>query len=177
ESGRKNPDSMRFTPGDGNGRACLEKSEKMWASQYPRRKIMFNPSQGKSLPSGHSHPLDGEALDEIGVVIMARLLCRFLFAWALLGGVPWLLTDTDIVSAQDAKKEDPLADFRTVETAITTRISKAAPVTTVQPGYLGIHVINGDGERVVIAHLQADSPAAKAGVKEGDVLTAIAGQA
>ncbi|HYT87259.1 MAG TPA: M6 family metalloprotease domain-containing protein [Gemmataceae bacterium] len=108
---------------------------------------------------------------------MARSLCRLLFALALLGGVPWLLTGPDLASAQDVKKADPLADFRTVETAITARISKAAPAATAQPAYLGIHVSNGDGDRVIVAHLQADSPAVRAGVKEGDILTQIAGQA
>jgi immune inhibitor A len=70
-----------------------------------------------------------------------------------------------------------LSDYRTVEQAITTRISKASPAHASVPGYLGIHVIGNNVGKLVIGQVEADSPAAKAGLKEGDQVVKVASRA
>jgi M6 family metalloprotease-like protein len=69
-----------------------------------------------------------------------------------------------------------LSEYRTVETAITTRISMAAPPTGAQPAYLGIHVRPGAGGELVVEQVEGGSPAAKAGLQPGDVVVAVAGR-
>src|SRR5262245_37549560 len=98
---------------------------------------------------------------------MSRSLLRLVSGLTFLGALCGALASPGLVSAQkpEAGAED-LSDFRTVETAITTKISKAAPAAVTQPGYLGVHVAPDKQGRLVVAHLQADSPAAKAGLQE-----------
>src|SRR4051794_27857068 len=74
-----------------------------------------------------------------------------------------------------------LKEFRTAATAITTRISRTAPETDRLRGYLGIHPrAPGTGSRpggqVVVAQVEADSPAEKAGLRTGDLLREVAGR-
>jgi M6 family metalloprotease-like protein len=66
-------------------------------------------------------------------------------------------------------------EFRTVETAITTRVSAAAPSTPRQPAYLGVHAEPKDGHLVVL-QVEAGSPAERAGIQVGDIVRAAAGQ-
>ncbi len=71
---------------------------------------------------------------------------------------------------------DPdLSDFRTVENAVTTRISRAAPEPT-QPAYLGVNLDADADGRAVVAQVDPFSPAARAGLAAGDVLTALDGK-
>ncbi|MCI0461418.1 MAG: M6 family metalloprotease domain-containing protein [Gemmataceae bacterium] len=100
---------------------------------------------------------------------MTCALVRLVVALGLLAGAPWLLD----VRGQE---KDELADFRTVETAITARISKASPGAAPRPGFLGIHVAPDGEGRVKIDHVHPDSPAARAGLQEGDLLARVAGQ-
>jgi len=69
-----------------------------------------------------------------------------------------------------------LAEYRTVEKAITTRISRAAPAAVGQTGYLGVQVALEKG-KVVVVEAEPLSPAAKAGVQRGDGLVSLDGQA
>jgi len=78
------------------------------------------------------------------------------------------------VSAQTAPPD--LAEFRTVENAITTRISKAPAAAVGQVGYLGIHVAPGDQGKLAVTEIAAGSPAARAGLLRGDLLLRIDGQ-
>jgi M6 family metalloprotease-like protein len=81
-------------------------------------------------------------------------------------------------AAGDGVKTDDLTDYKTVETAITAKIAKSAPVpTSSQPSYLGVHAQTDDQGRLLVAHVEDDSPAAKAGLQKGDVLIKLAGQA
>src|SRR5271166_5130208 len=101
---------------------------------------------------------------------MARSLYRVLVGFAFLPAILWLPPGSEQVSAQQpAAVADDLAEFRTVESAITAQISKAAPIATVHPGYLGLHVAPTDSG-VTVAHVQVDSPAARAGLQQGDLL-------
>ena len=75
-----------------------------------------------------------------------------------------------------APTQPDLSEFRTVENAVTTRISRAAPETT-QPAYLGVNLDADKDGRAVVAQLDPNSPAAKAGIAVGDVLTEVDGKA
>lgn len=69
-----------------------------------------------------------------------------------------------------------LADYRTVDTAITSLAGKVAATTARQPSYLGIVVApNGDG-KLAIAEVALDSPASRAGLKKGDLIAKVAGR-
>ncbi|HVS36238.1 MAG TPA: M6 family metalloprotease domain-containing protein [Gemmataceae bacterium] len=79
--------------------------------------------------------------------------------------------------AKPEKKSDApnLADFKTVETAATTRISLAAPSAQGEPGFLGVQVEAAANGAVVVADVQPDSPAAQADLQNGDVITTMGG--
>ena len=68
-----------------------------------------------------------------------------------------------------------LSEFRTVDTAVTTHISRAAPQAA-QPAYLGVNLDADKNGRAYVAQVDPDSPAAKAGLKTGDVLTELDGK-
>lgn len=72
-------------------------------------------------------------------------------------------------------QEPDLSEFRTVDTAITTRISNASPTPKQPklPGYLGAHVILKQNGQLTIADLATGSPALKAGLRIGDVIMKI----
>jgi M6 family metalloprotease-like protein len=72
--------------------------------------------------------------------------------------------------------EPALADFRTTETAITTRVSKAGPTGGAQSGYLGIHVTPDSQGKLIVSEVAVDSPAARLGIQPGDVLTHLDGK-
>ncbi len=64
-----------------------------------------------------------------------------------------------------------LAEYRTVDSALTTSIAPSvsgglAP----QPAYLGVQVSLQPEMRLLIEHVEPDSPAAKAGIKPGQIL-------
>lgn len=61
-----------------------------------------------------------------------------------------------------------VSDHVTVDRAITTAIKKAE-ATQAGTGYLGI-AVSADGAKTIVTDVQPTSPAARAGLKEGDVL-------
>jgi M6 family metalloprotease-like protein len=63
-----------------------------------------------------------------------------------------------------------LEGFRTVETAIPAKIAKDTRSESARPGYLGVHLAPG---KLVVQRVGVDSPAARAGVQAGDILTAV----
>jgi M6 family metalloprotease-like protein len=80
------------------------------------------------------------------------------------------------LSAEPPKPASPdLSEFKTVETAVTTRISRSAHAGAQAP-YLGLLVeADADGQ-LKVAAVEPDSPAAKAGLRKDDVLSTAAGQ-
>jgi M6 family metalloprotease-like protein len=70
-----------------------------------------------------------------------------------------------------------LSEFHTVDNAVTTHISKAAPnAVAAQPAYLGVNLDVGL-KGAVVAQVEADSPAARAGLQVGDVVRTVDGKA
>ena len=66
--------------------------------------------------------------------------------------------------------------YRTVEKAITAKIN-ASSASREHTGYLGVTVVRNDKGLPVVDDVQPDSPAAKAGLKKGDVFTQVGEQA
>jgi M6 family metalloprotease-like protein len=62
------------------------------------------------------------------------------------------------------------SEFRTVETAITTKIVKGKTGAPPQPAYLGVQVETAPGGAVQVIEVAPESPAAAGGLKKGDVL-------
>jgi M6 family metalloprotease-like protein len=105
---------------------------------------------------------------------------RWLLAPAVVLLTGWLLAGADPTPKtppQEGKNLPDLSGFRTVDKAVTTTISLAAPTAPTQPAYLGVHLDPDKGGRLVVAHVESDSPAAAAGVKQGDVIQKVAGEA
>lgn len=70
-----------------------------------------------------------------------------------------------------------LSEFKTVDNAITTKIRKLPTKATGSPGYLGVAVSSETGGKVVVADVEANSPAARAGLKTGDAIVKVDGKA
>ncbi len=114
---------------------------------------------------------------------MSRL-ARFLLILSFSLTCSWGFCDEPdsqlVINSKDPRVVDAglpdLSEFRTVDTAVTTRISRAAPEGVIsQPGYLGVH-LEATPEGLVVRDVEADSPADKMGLRRGDILLALAGQ-
>lgn len=67
--------------------------------------------------------------------------------------------------------------YRTVATALTTKISTDESSSGTQTGYLGAAVMHDSKGRLVVEEVQLDSPGARAGLQKGDVVTHVSGHA
>lgn len=65
-----------------------------------------------------------------------------------------------------------LAGFRTVHTALTTRISNPPPKSTTQTGFLGI-ATSTDKSGLFVVEVAEDSPAMRAGIQPGDIIIVV----
>ncbi len=68
-----------------------------------------------------------------------------------------------------------LSGYRTVAQAITTKVRKERAVRMGQPGYLGVEAAPVRNGHPVVEDVDPDSPAAKAGLRRGDVLVRVNG--
>lgn len=82
------------------------------------------------------------------------------------------------VSAEDSNPASDLPDYRTTATAITAKLKRQATSSQPsQPGYLGVFAEADKDGRVVVENVAANSPAAKAGMAAGDIITRLGEEA
>src|SRR6185295_9102216 len=73
--------------------------------------------------------------------------------------------------APTAEPPPAMPEFRTVEQAVTSQIRKAGAAPAGQSGYLGVSVAPDPQGRLRILDVASDTPAEKAGLRAGDLLT------
>ena len=102
---------------------------------------------------------------------MTRTLLRYPAGLILVLGFLWPLT-----AAAPAEPAMPdLSEFKTVDTAITTTVKREKPASHL-PGYLGVSIETTPQGNLAAADVQPDSPAAKAGIRKGDLILKIGDQ-
>jgi immune inhibitor A len=105
---------------------------------------------------------------------MARLSVRCLLAVGpLLLGACLLAQTPDAAVAPQSVPVPDLKGYRTVDTAITAKVSAATQDGDGKTGYLGVSVLPDGQGHVVIDQVQPESPAEKAGLKIGDEITRV----
>src|ERR1043166_2564322 len=108
---------------------------------------------------------------------MSRLRLTFASCFVFTAYVLVVLPALDAQEGKVEPKKGPdLSEFKTVETAITTKIPGTPATQVGSPAYLGVYVSYENG-KVVVSDVEDASPAAKAGVKVGDVITQLDGKA
>ncbi|MBI1831415.1 MAG: PDZ domain-containing protein [Planctomycetes bacterium] len=75
-----------------------------------------------------------------------------------------------------AYAQTDLSEFKTVETAITTKLSKAVAPTVGSPGYLGVATSLNAAGKLIVSEVEDNSPAARAGLKAGDLVIQVDGK-
>jgi S1-C subfamily serine protease len=82
-----------------------------------------------------------------------------------------------ILRADETPPKPDLSGYRTVQDAATREVVSPRAGRAGQTGYLGVSLLRDDQGRLVVEEVQPESPAAKAGVEKGDVLTHVDGEA
>ncbi len=72
--------------------------------------------------------------------------------------------------------EPDLSEYRTVETAVAARVALASAPPAARPGFLGVHAAADAEGRLAVAEVAAESPAARSGVRRGDLLLRVDGK-
>jgi M6 family metalloprotease-like protein len=89
-------------------------------------------------------------------------------------GIVGIIGTAGLVAADSPPKDD-LAEYRTVKTARTRELTPARPGHAGLTGFLGVSVMRDQSGKLVVDRVQPESPAAKAGIKIGDLLTDLDG--
>ena len=110
-------------------------------------------------------------------VRLAAILCAALAMTSAAGYVPAAAQGTTVKPEASTALPASLANYKTVDTAISAKIAPMKTTVAGQPGYLGVAVTPDKRGRLVIGEVEASSPAAKAGVESGDVLLKAGGKA
>ncbi len=100
------------------------------------------------------------------------LVCLLALGWALAAAEP----NAAPLPLAKAPALPDLSEFKTPETAVVTRISRAVAASTSRPGYLGVRVEPDGRGKLAVADVEPDSPAAKAGLQRGDVVVQVGAQ-
>src|SRR5262245_268344 len=105
---------------------------------------------------------------------MTRTLPSWIIGLMILAGGGLILADPP----KNAGPPDlpDLSEFKTPETAVTARISRAGPIASTQPAYLGVYVAPDPKGKLILGDIATESPAARAGLRKGDVLVRVEGQ-
>src|SRR6185369_13178757 len=115
-----------------------------------------------------------------GARFMRRLLtCGWMSLFVVVGVLSGIYADEPKPAAKQAEKASAgpdLTGYRTVETAVTATLAKETPTSPRQAPHLGVHVQPDEKGKLIIAELEDDSPAAKAGIKRGDILVKVDGR-
>jgi M6 family metalloprotease-like protein len=102
------------------------------------------------------------------------LVCLWRIAPAAETPAPPVEAKAPATAAAATPPVSELAEFKTVETAVKATIAKrGTPANAGATGYLGINFTSNADGKVVVAQVAAESPAAAAGIKAGDLLVQI----
>ena len=98
--------------------------------------------------------------------------------WRTLLGLGLILVNAGgpLLADEPTSKPPDLAGYRTVKDAATREIAAPRTGHVGETGFLGVSMIRDDQKRLVVEEVQPGSPAARAGVEKGDVLTQVDGQ-
>src|SRR5262249_23592778 len=92
-------------------------------------------------------------------------------------GIGLLISSPPFIGAQQAPPTpDDLSGYRPVAEATAAKTVAAVGNRDGHTAYLGITVARAEGGRLVVEEIQSASPAAKAGIKKGDVSEGIGDQ-
>ena len=95
-----------------------------------------------------------------------RSSLRLFFGLVVLLVVNWSIVASEL----------DLSDYRTIDKVITTKIIPAEDTVVRVPAYLGVELGLDASEHLVIRDVAADSPAAKVGLKRGDLVLSVDGK-
>jgi M6 family metalloprotease-like protein len=82
-----------------------------------------------------------------------------------------------VARAQDPAPKVDLSGYKTVAEAATRAINPARPGQAGRTGYLGVSLARDGQGKLAVEEVQPDSPASKAGLARGDVVTKLDGEA
>ena len=97
--------------------------------------------------------------------------------WKLIAPLAFLLSALPLLAQEaEPKKGSDLGEFKTVDTAVKTTIKKGGTAQVSSPAYLGV-LVAVEGGKLIVGDVEENSPAAKAGLQAGDLVTKLDGKA